>query len=54
MSKRRPQISIPIDDKLRQYLELAAKREDRTLANLVRRMISEAARNSETPRERAA
>jgi hypothetical protein len=53
MSKRREQISIPIDSKLREFLELAARREDRSLASMVRRLIAEAARNSAT-REREA
>jgi uncharacterized protein (DUF1778 family) len=53
MSKRQ-QITIPINEELRTFIERAAAREDRSVASMVRRFISEAARNSETPQERAA
>jgi len=34
---KRNQISVPLDPKLRELVELAAKREDRTVASYVRR-----------------
>jgi uncharacterized protein (UPF0335 family) len=53
MSKRREQISIPIDQGLREFIERIAREEDRTVAGQVRHFIAEAARNSAT-REREA
>ena len=48
MSKREHQLSVPVDRELREAVESAASREDRTVANWVRRVIAEAARRSET------
>jgi hypothetical protein len=48
MSKRREQISIPIDQGLREFIERIAREEDRTVAGQVRHFIAEAARNSAT------
>jgi hypothetical protein len=53
MSKRQ-QITIPINEELRAFIERAAAKEDRSVASMVRRLIAEAARSSETPREREA
>jgi hypothetical protein len=53
MSKRQ-QITIPINEELREFIERAAAKEDRSVASMVRRLIAEAARSSEAPQERAA
>ena len=39
---------------LREFIERAAAKEDRSVASMVRRLIAEAARSSEAPHERAA
>jgi CopG-like RHH_1 or ribbon-helix-helix domain, RHH_5 len=52
MSKRE-QVSVPLPAELREFVERAAVREDRTLAGQIRHLIAEAARNSE-PRSEAA
>ena len=53
MSKRREQVSVPLDPELRAFVERAAEREDRTLAGQIRHLVAEAARRAET-QERAA
>jgi hypothetical protein len=48
---KRQQITIPINEELRAFIERAAAKEDRTVASMVRRLIAEAARrNSEMER----
>jgi predicted transcriptional regulator len=51
--RKREQVSVPLDPELRQYVERVAEQEDRPVASVIRRLIA-AARNSETPQERAA
>ena len=46
MSKRREQLSVPVNPELRTLVEQAAAREDRTVANWVRRIIADAARKA--------
>jgi hypothetical protein len=53
-TKREHQITVPLDAPLRQFIERAAAREDRTLAGQIRHLVAEAARNSETREEAAA
>ena len=53
MSKREHQLSVPVDRELREAVECAASREDRTVANWVRRVIAQAARTAQA-QERAA
>jgi hypothetical protein len=45
---KRQQLTIPINEELRAFIERAAAKEDRSVASMVRRLIAEAARrNSE-------
>ncbi len=46
--RKREQVSVPLDPALRQYVERVAAQEDRPVASVIRRLIAEAARNSET------
>jgi hypothetical protein len=47
MPRKREQISVPVDPKLREALELMAQRKDRTLASQVRHILAETARRSQ-------
>ena len=47
MSKRENQITVPLDRELREFIEQLAAREDRSVAAMVRRIIAQAARQSE-------
>ena len=53
MSRKREQISVPLSEELRQFIERVAARQDRSAAGLIRHFVAEAARNSEA-REQAA
>jgi hypothetical protein len=44
--RHRVQISVPLDPDLRAFVERQAAREERTLAQVVRRLIAAAARSS--------
>jgi hypothetical protein len=44
MTRKREQISVPVDSELRDFLERVAAREDRTLAGQVRHLLLVAAR----------
>jgi uncharacterized protein (DUF1778 family) len=50
---KRNQISVPLDPKLRELVERAAAREDRTMAGWIRRIIAEAARAADGERRAA-
>ncbi len=50
MGKKREQVSVPLDPALRQFVERAAEREDRTLAGQIRHLVAEAARAETTER----
>ena len=50
---KRGQISVPLDPKQREFIEQQAEREDRSVANVIRRLV-EAARAQAAPSERAA
>ena len=54
MAKRENQISVPIDADLRAFAERAAAREDRTVAQWVRHLVAEAARNARAAEQQAA
>jgi predicted DNA-binding protein len=41
-TNRCPQLSVPIDADLKARLEAAAERDDRTVASLVRRIVTKA------------
>jgi hypothetical protein len=43
--RKREQVSVPLPAELREFVERAAVREDRTLAGQIRHLIAEAARN---------
>ena len=45
--RRREQISVPLNAELRAYVERTAAREDRSLAQVIRRLIAQAARSSD-------
>jgi hypothetical protein len=51
---RRHQITVPLDPKLRELVERAAEREDRTVANYVRHLIAQAVRNAGRSEQQAA
>ncbi len=51
---KRDQLSVPMPPELRELTEEMARREDRTMASLVRHLILEAARNTEPQRQRRA
>lgn len=44
MAKREHQISVPLDPRLREFVERAAAREDRTMAQMIRHLVAEAER----------
>jgi hypothetical protein len=50
MSMRENQISVPVEPALRKFVEREAQRENRTIANWVRHLIAEAARQAEQGR----
>ena len=50
----REQVSVPLSAELRQFVERAAEREDRSVASVVRRLIAEAARNAAAQGEQRA
>jgi hypothetical protein len=52
-SMKRTQVSVPLDEQLRHFVEREAEREDRPMASVIRRYVAEAARRAET-QERAA
>jgi len=52
MAKREQQVTVPLPDSLREYVQRRAAVEDRSIASVVRRLIDEAARREE--HERAA
>jgi uncharacterized protein (DUF1778 family) len=54
VAMKRNQISVPLDPKLRELVERAAEREDRTVANYVRHLIAQAVRNAGPGAQRAA
>jgi hypothetical protein len=54
MSMHENQISVPVDPALRAFVEREAQRENRTMANWIRRLIAEAARRAAEQSERAA
>jgi hypothetical protein len=47
------QVSVPLTQELREYVERAAEREDRSVAGQIRHLVAEAARR-ERPRPEAA
>jgi hypothetical protein len=51
---KREQISVPVNPELRNAVERAAAREDRTVANWIRRVIAEAVRKAADGEQRAA
>ncbi len=53
MSRKREQISVPLPAALREFVERAAEREDRSVAGQIRHLIAQAARDLQ-PQERAA
>jgi len=46
MSKRREQVSVPLDPELRAFVEREAAREDRSIAGQIRHLVAQAARQS--------
>lgn len=53
-TKRHAQISVPLDENLRAFLERLAAREDRTLAGQIRHLVAEAARQQIQKTDQAA
>jgi hypothetical protein len=51
MSKRREQVSVPLDAELRAFVERAAERDDRPVASWIRHLVAEARRRSEQQSE---
>jgi hypothetical protein len=47
MSRKREQISVPLPAELREFVERAAQREDRSVAGQIRHIVAEAARSSQ-------
>jgi hypothetical protein len=47
MKKRDYQVSVPLDQALREFVERAAEREDRSLAGQIRHLVAEAARHAQ-------
>lgn len=43
MSKREQQVSVPLPDSLREYVQRRAAVEDRSVASVIRRLVAEAA-----------
>jgi hypothetical protein len=54
MSKRREQISVPLDRALREFVERLAEQEDRSVAGAIRHLVAEAARAERALDQRAA
>jgi hypothetical protein len=50
MSKRREQLSVPLDPELREFVERTAEREDRSVAGQIRHLVAEAARADQIKR----
>jgi hypothetical protein len=53
-TKRDHQLTVPLDADLRRFAEQQAAREDRTVAQWVRHVIAQAARDAAQAQERAA
>lgn len=51
---RNHQVSVPLDPALREFVEQAAEREDRTMAGQIRHLVAEAARRSQQQESTAA
>jgi hypothetical protein len=47
MPKRREQVSVPLDEDLRAFVEQTAAREHGSIAGAIRRFVAEAARKSQ-------
>jgi hypothetical protein len=45
--RKHKQISVPLERELREFVERAAAKEDRSVAGMIRHMVAEAARQSE-------
>ena len=52
MSRKRQQVSVPLNPALRQFVERQAAAEDRTVAGQIRHLIAEAARQAQLARGR--
>jgi hypothetical protein len=50
MSKRRQQISVPLEQELREFVEKQAAEQDRSVAGQIRHLVAEAARKTPTRR----
>jgi hypothetical protein len=53
MAKTEQQVTVRLPSDLRAFVEGVAEREDRTLANAIRRILAEAARRSQAQHETA-
>lgn len=51
--KKQNQLSVPLDQHLREFVEQSAEREDRSAAAFVRHLVAEAARRAQTQQEAA-
>ena len=50
---RRGQVSVPLDPEQRAYVERVAEEQDRSIAAVLRRMVSDAMRAQAAPSERS-
>ncbi len=53
MAKREFQVSVPLDSKLREFVEAVAERDDRTVAATIRHFVAQAQRQAASEREAA-
>jgi hypothetical protein len=50
MSKREQQVSVPLPDSLREYVQRRAAVEDRSVASVIRRLVAAAAQADSSER----
>jgi len=53
MAKREHQISVPLDPHLREFVERAAEREDRSMAQMIRHLVADAMRRQNAQEQAA-
>jgi hypothetical protein len=54
MAKRQPQITVPLNAALREFVERQAQQSDRSMAWVIRHVLTEAARRKPEQQEQAA
>jgi len=52
--RKREQISVPLDPELREFVERAAAKEDRSVAGQIRHLVAQAARDAARQQPEAA